>query len=131
MAVKKAAVKKKKTKKIVPQGRVYVKATFNNTMISFTDAKGNVLCWETAGAAGFKGSKKATPYAAQIAASKAADTAKTNYGVEKVDVFVKGVGSGRESAVRAINASGIFVSMIKDVTPIAHNGVRAKKPRRV
>lgn len=130
MAEKKVVTKKKKVKKVVPAGRAYVKATFNNTIISFTDPKGNVLCWETAGASGFKGTKKSTPYAAQMAVSRAAEVAKATYGLEKVDVYVKGIGAGRDSAVRAINASGIYVNLIKDITPLPHNGTRAKKPRR-
>lgn len=130
MAKKESLKKKKKVKKNVPEGNVYVKATFNNTIITITDPKGNVLTWETSGAAGFKGSKKSTPYAAQIAASRAADTAKNGFGFQKADIYVKGVGAGRDSAVRAINASGIYINLIKDVTPIPHNGCRPKKPRR-
>lgn len=122
--------KKKKGKRTVPQGRLYVHATFNNTIISCTDENGNVIAWGTAGKAGFKGSRKSTPYAAQIAASRAAETAKT-FGLEKVDVFVKGIGSGRESAVRAFQNAGVYINSIKDITPIPHNGTRPKKARRV
>ena len=123
-------VKKKKIKKVVTTGQAHIQATFNNTMITVTDAEGNVLSWATSGASGFKGSRKSTPYAAQVAAEVAIEKAKA-YGLEKVDVFVKGVGSGRDSAVRAFNASGIYVNSLKDVTPIPHNGCRPPKPRRV
>lgn len=123
-------IKKKKIKKIVSAGQVHIRATFNNTMISISDAEGNVISWATAGASGFKGSRKSTPYAAQIAAETAIEKAKA-FGLEKVDVFVRGIGSGRDSAIRAFNASGIYVSSLKDVTPIPHNGCRPRKPRRV
>ncbi len=123
-------VKKKKIKKVVSQGQVHIQATFNNTMITISDADGNVISWATAGASGFKGSRKSTPYAAQVAAEIAIEKAKA-YGLEKVDVFVRGIGSGRDSAIRAFNASGIYVSSLKDVTPIPHNGCRPPKPRRV
>lgn len=123
-------VKKKKTKRIVKEGRAYVKATFNNTIVTFTDNEGNVIVSGSAGISGFKGSRKSTPYAAQMAASSACEKAKA-HGLEKVDAFVRGIGSGRESAVRAISASGIYVNSIKDVTPIPHNGCRPRKPRRV
>lgn len=132
MAEKKAKViKKKKAKKTVVSGRLYVHATFNNTIITITDENGNSLGWGTAGKAGFKGSRKSTSYAAQIAAGRLAETVKSAFGMEKVDAFVKGIGSGRESAVRAIQNAGIYVNSIKDVTPIPHNGTRQKKPRRV
>ena len=127
----KTTKKKKKIKRTVSQGKLYVHATFNNTIISCTDENGNVIAWGTAGKAGFKGSRKSTPYAAQIAASRVAENARTNYGLEKVDVFVKGIGSGRESAVRAFQNAGVYVNSIKDITPIPHNGTRPKKPRRV
>jgi small subunit ribosomal protein S11 len=123
-------VKKKKTRKVVKEGMAYIKSTFNNTLVTFTDTQGNVIVSAPAGSAGFKGSRKSTPYAAQMAATAACEKAKT-MGLEKVDVFVKGIGSGRESAVRAISASGIYVNSIKDVTPIPHNGCRPRKPRRV
>ena len=123
-------VKKKKIKKVVNHGEAHIKATFNNTIITISDKEGNVLSWATAGASGFKGSRKSTPYAAQIAAEVAIEKAKA-YGLEKVDVYVKGIGSGRDSAVRAFNNSGIYVGSLKDVTPIPHNGCRAPKPRRV
>lgn len=128
--VKAVTTRKKKVKKVVAEGKVFIQSTFNNTIISFTDKDGNVLAWETSGAAGFKGSRKSTPYAAQIAASHAAEKAKA-YELKKVSVFVKGIGSGRETAIRAIQNSGIDVTSIKDVTPIPHNGCRARKPRRV
>jgi len=123
-------IKKKKIKKVVAQGQVHIQATFNNTVITVTDKEGAVISWATAGASGFKGSRKSTPYAAQIAAETAIEKAKV-FGLEKVEVFVKGIGSGRDSAVRAFNASGIYVTSIKDVTPIPHNGCRPKKARRV
>lgn len=123
-------VKKKKIKKVVHHGQAHIQATFNNTIITVTDTEGNVLSWATSGASGFKGSRKSTPYAAQVAAEVAIEKAKA-YGLEKVDVFVRGVGSGRDSAVRAFNASGIYVNSLKDVTPIPHNGCRPPKPRRV
>ena len=123
-------VKKKRVKKVVTEGRAYIKSTFNNTLITLTDTNGNVLVCTPAGTAGFKGSRKSTPYAAQMAATAACEKAKS-FGLERVDVFVKGIGSGRESAVRAISASGIYVNTIKDVTPMPHNGVRPPKARRV
>ena len=123
-------IKKKKIKKVVSTGQVHIRATFNNTMISISDAEGNVISWATAGASGFKGSRKSTPYAAQVAAEIAIEKAKL-FGLEKVEVFVRGIGSGRDSAIRAFNASGIYVSSLKDVTPIPHNGCRPRKPRRV
>jgi small subunit ribosomal protein S11 len=124
------AVKKKKVKKVIQEGKAYIKSTFNNTIITLTDNAGNVIVSMPAGTAGFKGSRKSTPYAAQMAATAACEKAKT-FGMEKVDVFVKGIGSGRESAVRALSANGIYVNSIKDVTPIPHNGVRPRKARRV
>lgn len=114
----------------VKTGRVYVQSTFNNTVISVTDAIGGVIAWASAGSQGFKGARKATPYAAQVAMKTAVDRAKLR-GLESVDVFVSGVGSGREQAVRWLGNSGLTVGTIKDVTPVAHNGARAKKPRRV
>lgn len=122
--------RRKKAKRTVAQGQVHIQSTFNNTIISITDASGNLVSWSSAGAAGFKGSRKSTPYAAQIAAERAANTAK-EFGLAKVDVLVRGVGSGRESAVRALQATGIAVNSIKDVTGIPHNGCRPRKARRV
>ncbi|MEX2043495.1 MAG: 30S ribosomal protein S11 [Patescibacteria group bacterium] len=112
------------------QGRVYIQATFNNTIVSFTDASGKVLTWGSPGTAGFKGTRKSTPYAATLATQQAAERAK-QAGLRTVSVFVRGVGSGRDAAVRALQASGLNVTQLKDMTPIPHNGVRAKKPRRV
>ena len=122
----------RKAKKLAPvaRGRIYVQATFNNTIISVTDAQGGVISWASAGGQGFKGARKATPYAAQTAMQAALDKAKLR-GFQEADVFVSGVGSGREQAVRSIAGTGVAVTSITDVTPIAHNGVRAKKPRRV
>jgi len=130
---RKAYKKKNKKKKVdhrVAVGVAHVKATYNNTIVALTDLSGNVLSWASAGMAGFKGPKKSTPYAAQIITRIAVDKAK-EFGLSEVSVFVKGVGTGRESAIRALNANGLIVSSIKDVTPIPHNGCRAKKPRRV
>lgn len=121
---------KKKQKRQVPTGNAYVKATYNNTIVSFTDPQGGLLVQYSAGRAGFKGPKKSTPYAAGIVVQKATELLK-DYGLREVYVFVKGVGGGREAAVRAINANGLTIAGIKDVTPIPHNGCRQKKPRRV
>jgi small subunit ribosomal protein S11 len=123
--------KKKKTARVVKVGRAYVQATYNNTMITLTDTNGDVISWASAGLAGFKGAKKATPYAAQIITKIAAQKAKEEYGLQEVSVFVSGVGTGREAAIRALNANGLDVSSIKDTTPVPHNGCRPKKPRRV
>lgn len=130
---KKKLVKKKKKKvaKTVKSGRAYINATYNNTMVSLTDANGDVISWASAGMAGFKGAKKATPYAAQIIAKIAVQKAREEYGLEEVNVFVSGVGTGRESAIRALNANGLNVMAIKDTTSVPHNGCRPKKPRRV
>lgn len=130
MAQKKNTSKKKKEKKNIPHGIANIRATFNNTIVTFADPNGNVLSWSTSGAQGFKGSKKATPFASQIAASEAAKKAK-DCGIKSVDVRVKGPGAGREAAIRAIQSSGIRVTTIKDVTPIPHNGCRPPKRRRV
>lgn len=120
----------KKEKKIVPAGAAYIQATFNNTIITITDQKGNVITWSSAGSQGFKGSRKSTPYAAQIAASVAAKKAR-DFGMRQIDVFVKGPGAGRESAIRALQAAGLEISLIKDVTPVPHNGCKPPKRRRV
>lgn len=122
--------RKKKSDKKVTVGKAYVKATYNNTIVSLADTSGNTISWASAGMAGFKGAKKSTPYAAQIITRIAVEKAKER-GLKEVMVFVKGVGTGRESAVRALNANGLIVTAIKDVTPVPHNGCRAKKPRRV
>ena len=131
-AEKKTAPRSKvvKPKVQVPRGCAYIQATYNNTMISITDQNGNVLAWSSSGHMGFAGPKKATPYAATQIVREVADKVKP-HGVRELMVFVKGVGSGRDSAVRALNASGFQVLVIKDVTPIPHNGPRAPKPRRV
>jgi small subunit ribosomal protein S11 len=127
----KSTTRRRKTKRAISsKGQVHVLATFNNTIVSFTDEQGNLLSWSSSGSAGFKGSRKSTPYAAQIAADRAANTAK-DMGLQRVDVLVKGVGSGRESAIRALQAVGIEVASIKDVTGIPHNGTRPRKARRV
>jgi len=123
--------RKKKDKVRVEVGKVYIKATYNNTIVSVTDLNGNVISWASAGIAGFKGPKKATSYAAQIIARIAIGKARDGFGLKDVSVFVKGVGTGREAAVRSINANGLNVTSIKDITPIPHNGCRPKKPRRV
>ncbi|MCB9798156.1 30S ribosomal protein S11 [Candidatus Nomurabacteria bacterium] len=129
-AVKKATKKKKKIVKQVSQAHAYVQATFNNTIVSVTDQQGNVLGWASAGMVGFKGPKKATPYAAQQIVKKVVDNIES-YGVKEVSVFVKGIGGGREGAIRAFNTNGVQVTSIKDVTPIPHNGCRPPKRRRV
>ena len=121
---------KKKEKKNVPVGIAHVKATFNNTIITFTDLKGNVISWGTSGASGFKGSRKSTPFAAQVAAETAARKAQ-DQGMRTVGILVKGPGSGREAAMRAIGNVGMKVNFIRDITPIPHNGCRPPKRRRV
>jgi small subunit ribosomal protein S11 len=128
---KKKFKRKKKAAKTVKSGRAYIKATYNNTIVTLTDLTGNVLSWASAGIAGFKGAKKSTPYAAQIITKIAVTSAREEFGLEEVNVFVKGVGTGRESAVRALNANGLNITAIKDITPVPHNGCRPKKPRRV
>lgn len=130
MAKATVKAKRRKIKRSLPKGQVHIKSTFNNTIISVTDDKGNVVSWGTAGLAGFKGSRKSTPYAAQMASERAINTAK-DFGLAKVDVFVKGIGSGRESAIRALQASGIAIASITDVTGVPHNGCRPRKARRV
>ncbi|MDD4332756.1 MAG: 30S ribosomal protein S11 [Patescibacteria group bacterium] len=125
---------KKKKKKVVRKaniGMAFVNATYNNTIVTLTDVQGNVLSWASAGIAGFKGAKKSTPYAASIITRIAVEKARQDYGLEEVSAFIKGVGTGRESAVRALNANGLYINSIKDITPIPHNGCRPKKPRRV
>jgi small subunit ribosomal protein S11 len=126
------AVKKvrRKEKKNVAHGHAHIKSTFNNTIVSITDPTGNVISWASAGHVGFKGSRKSTPFAAQMAAENAARKAQ-EHGVKKVDVFVKGPGSGRETAIRSLQAAGLEILSVKDVTPQAHNGCRPRKRRRV
>jgi small subunit ribosomal protein S11 len=126
-----AKPRKKKAKRSVPAGQMHVLATFNNTIISFTDSNGGVLATSSAGACGFRGSKKGTAYAAQVATDKAGLAAKQGYGLSKVDVFVKGIGLGREAAVRSLMNLNIAVESITDVTGVPHGGVRPKKSRRV
>ena len=121
---------KKKQRRSVPSGQLHNQATFNNTIISFSDKSGNVLAASSAGATGFRGSKKGTAYAAQIATEKVAEIAKSQFGVKSVDVFVKGVGLGRDAAIRALGTYEILVDSIKDVTGVPHGGVRPRKERR-
>ncbi len=127
----KAALKtRKKARRTVPEGVAHVNATFNNTMVTITDPQGNTLCWSSAGKMGFKGSRKSTPYAAQLAAEDAAKCA-LEHGMKTIEVNVSGPGSGRESALRALQAAGLQITVIRDVTPIPHNGCRPRKKRRV
>ena len=125
------AKSKKKAKRSVPSGQVHIQASFNNTIVTFTDKSGNVLTNASAGGCGFRGSKKGTAYAAQVACEKAATAAKQNYGMAVADVFVKGIGLGRDAAIRSLNNTGIQVESIRDVTGVAHGGVRPPKQRRV
>jgi len=122
--------KKKKAVKMVSSGRAYIHVSYNNTIVSLTDLNGNVLGWSSAGKVGFRGPKKATPYAASVIVKDVCDKVRDT-GLREVSAFVRGIGSGREAAVRALHANGINVLSIKDVTPIPHNGCRARKPRRV
>ncbi len=128
MAIVKKETTKKKITRVVPKGRLYVAATFNNTIISITDEKGGVLCWSSTGVAGFTGSRKSTPYAATITVENVLNKAKT-YGMSQVDVFIKGPGPGRDVALRVLRAQGIRVGMIADITPIPHNGTRPRKAK--
>lgn len=121
---------RRKAKKVIPSGQVHVYATFNNTIVTFTDMNGNTICWSSAGNTGFRGSRKSTPYAAGLAARNASSVAKDN-GMIEADVIVKGPGPGRESAIRAVQSSGIRVKSISDITPVPHNGCRPPKKRRV
>ena len=130
MAVKKSVRPKKKDCKNIEFGVAHISSTFNNTIVTLTDKNGNALSWASAGGLGFRGSKKSTPFAAQMAAETAAKAA-MEHGLKTVEVFVKGPGAGREAAIRALQAAGLEVSMIKDVTPIPHNGCRPPKRRRV
>ncbi|MFA6018323.1 MAG: 30S ribosomal protein S11 [Patescibacteria group bacterium] len=129
-AKKQAAKGKKKTVRQIPQGRAYVHASFNNTIVSLTDANGNVIAWSSAGNCGFKGPKKATPYAASMIVKKITDKAEP-YGLKDLYVFVTGIGNGRDAAVRALNTSGFNVLSIKDTTPVPHNGCRPRRARRM
>jgi small subunit ribosomal protein S11 len=128
--VKKAVSKKKKLKRTVPNGQVHISATFNNTIITVTDSSGGVIAAASAGAVGFRGSKKGTAYAAQVAVDKAITTAKQNNGLSRVDVFIKGIGQGRDSAIRAISAQNMQIESIKDNTSMPHAGCRPRKARR-
>ncbi|HEK86467.1 MAG: 30S ribosomal protein S11 [Candidatus Saccharicenans sp.] len=126
----KAKNKKKKTKREVTFGVAHIQSTFNNTIITITDQQGNTICWASSGTSGFKGARKGTPFAAQLAAKEVAGKAK-DYGVRYVDVRVKGPGAGRESSIRALQAAGLEIKSIRDVTPIPHNGCRVRRRRRV
>ncbi|MCL2577204.1 MAG: 30S ribosomal protein S11 [Defluviitaleaceae bacterium] len=128
--VKRAATRRRRDRKFVDRGQVHIQSSFNNTIVTITDAVGNALSWASAGQLGFRGSRKSTPYAAQMAADTATVAAK-EYGLKTVEVFVNGPGSGREAAIRALQAAGLEVTMIKDVTPVPHNGCRPPKRRRV
>ncbi len=130
-AKRKKEFKKKRERRVVPHGVAHIQATFNNTAITITDPDGRSICWSSAGAVGFKGSRKGTPYAAQQASVTAASVARDQYGMKSIEVRVKGPGSGRESAVRALATAGLHIVHIKDVTPIPHNGCRPPKRRRV
>jgi small subunit ribosomal protein S11 len=121
---------KKKIKKSVSKAVVHIKATFNNTIVTVTDTQGNTLCWASSGTIGYKGSRKSTPFAAQRAAERASELA-SKFGVREVEIRIKGPGSGRESAVRAVRSSGVDIKAIEDVTPVPHNGCRPPKRRRV
>lgn len=130
MAAKKTTRVKRRERKNVEQGRAYVHSTFNNTIVTLTDAQGNALSWASAGGMGFRGSRKSTPFAAQMAAETATKAA-MEHGLRSVEVYVKGPGSGREAAIRSLQAAGLEIQMIKDTTPIPHNGCRPPKRRRV
>ena len=129
-AGKKAVTRKRRERKVVEKGQVHIRSSFNNTMVTVTDAQGNALSWASSGGLGFRGSRKSTPYAAQTAAETAAKAA-MEHGLKTVEVYVKGPGQGREAAIRALQTAGLEVVMIKDVTPIPHNGCRPPKRRRV
>ena len=129
-ATAKKVIKKRRERKNIEKGSAHIRATFNNTIVTITDVAGNAVSWASAGELGFKGSRKSTPYAAQMAAETAAKAA-IDHGMKTVDVYVKGPGAGRETAIRALQATGLDISLIKDVTPIPHNGCRPPKRRRV
>ena len=129
-AVKKTVRRKKRERKNIEKGQAHIQSTFNNTLVTLTDMNGNALSWSSAGSNGFKGSRKSTPYAAQSAAEVAAKAA-MEHGLKSVEVYVKGPGSGREAAIRALQTAGLNITMIKDITPIPHNGCRPPKKRRV
>jgi small subunit ribosomal protein S11 len=121
----------RRERKNVPHGQVHIHASFNNTIITITDRQGNTLCWASSGTSGFKGSRKSTPFAAQLAAQSVAGTARSDFNMREVDIFVKGPGPGRESSIRSLQAAGLQVVSITDITPIPHNGCRPPKKRRV
>jgi small subunit ribosomal protein S11 len=129
MAQAKAKTRRRKIKRNLPKGQVHIQSTFNNTIISVTDEAGNVVSWASSGSAGFKGSRKSTPYAAQIATEKALEKAK-DFGLKQVSVIVQGIGSGRESAIRALQNTGVTVISIRDITGVPHNGCRPRKAKR-
>jgi len=126
----KKRTRRKLERKSISEGRAYIQSTFNNTMVTLTDSRGNVIAWGSSGTAGFKGSRKGTPYAAQLAARDAAKRG-MEYGLRQVEVYVKGPGSGREAAIRSLQSSGLYITAIRDVTPVPHNGCRSPKRRRV
>ena len=128
---RKKVIRRRREKKNVERGQVHIRSSFNNTMVTVTDTQGNALSWASSGGLGFRGSRKSTPYAAQMVAETAAKAAVENCGLKTVEVYVKGPGQGRESAIRALQSAGLEVTMIKDVTPIPHNGCRPPKRRRV
>jgi len=128
--VRRAATRRRRDRKFVDRGQAHIQSSFNNTIVTITDATGNALSWSSAGSLNFRGSRKSTPYAAQMAADTAAAAAK-EYGLRMVEVYVNGPGSGREAAIRALQAAGLEVTLIKDVTPVPHNGCRPPKRRRV
>ena len=125
------ANKTKNIKKDVGLGKIYISASFNNTLVTITNAGGETLCWSSSGASGFKGTRRATPYAATTAVETVLNKAKNNFGVTEVEIYVKGPGAGRDAALRAIRAAGVKISLIADITPVPHNGPRPKKKRRV
>lgn len=127
---KKQAKPKRRERKAIPAGRAYIQATFNNTIVTLTDPEGDAIAWGSSGTAGFKGARKGTPYAAQMVARDAARKAMA-FGLRQVEVYVKGPGSGREAAIRSLQSSGLYITSIRDVTPIPHNGCRPPKRRRV
>lgn len=129
-AAKKTATRKRRERKNIDRGAAHIQSTFNNTIVTITDVQGNAVSWASSGGLGFRGSRKSTPYAAQMAAETAAKAA-MEHGMKSVDVYVKGPGQGREAAIRALQATGLDVSMIKDVTPVPHNGCRPPKRRRI
>lgn len=132
MATTEKTVKKsKKTRQIIQQGQAHIKASFNNTIVSITDEKGNVLTWASGGSAGFKGARESTPYAAQVIAEQAVEKAKTLHSLESVDVYVKGIGIGREQAIRGLISGGVDINAIYDITPVPHNWVKKKKVRKL